>query len=86
MNELKNMENQTKLAVIKDLHDGDDSDEISRTLNNMMSKVGTAGDNRKRLINKAVRVIINNIVSERTRILFRIIEKGTNAELEDYKK
>lgn len=71
--DLKKVEIIEKSKVIKDLHDGDDSDEIKRSITTMQRKVGTCGADRKKIIKQAVRVIINHIVSERTRILFRII-------------
>jgi hypothetical protein len=68
------------------LNDGDDSDGIQENLNNINRTCGTAADDRKHIINSAVKDIINNIVSSRTRVLLSIMNKGSDASPEDYKR
>jgi len=41
---------------------------------------------RKKAINSAIRDILNNMVSSRTRVLLRMLSKGTNASMDDYKR
>ena len=38
--------------------------------------MGTAGDSRQRLLKSAIRIIMENIVPERARVLFNIVKEG----------
>ncbi|CAI2374591.1 unnamed protein product [Moneuplotes crassus] len=84
--EFKLMENDKSLKVIDDLKEVDESEKIQSSLNKINKSCGTGSDPRKNIINSAIRDIINNMVSSRTRVLLRMIDKGTNASMDDYKR
>ena len=50
----------------------------------LASQVGTAGDARQRLLKSAVRIIVENIVPDRMRVLFKICEEGSKWSQEEY--
>ena len=40
---------------------------------------------RQRIIKKAIKTIIKNLVADRCRLLFKVVSDGTNADISDYK-
>ena len=73
--------------TIKSLEEGRREDELKHKIKKFGHMTGLACNDRQRLIKAAIRVIIDNIVPGRLRVLFNIVSNATNyASLEDIKK
>lgn len=82
-NELQEFRRQ---HAIKSLEEGRDKDTLQRNIKEFSRFAGIAANDRKKLIKAAIRVIIDNLVPNRMRILLNLLDIETNPTLEELKK
>jgi hypothetical protein len=68
------------------LKQNSDEETLQKSIQEFLKVSGLASNDRQKLIKAAIRVIIENIVPPRVRILLKITETQTNPSLEDIKK
>jgi len=72
--------------LIQSLKDGSDQKDLREKIRNLGWQVGTAGDARQRLLKSTTRLIIENIVPERVRWLFKIWDMQANYTPKEYEE
>mmetsp|Transcript_11503 Transcript_11503/g.10173 ORF Transcript_11503/g.10173 Transcript_11503/m.10173 type:complete len:166 (+) Transcript_11503:298-795(+) len=86
LSELREMQAYGISKLIKGVKSGANPKKIREEIKEMASQVGTAGDARQRLLKSAIRIIMENIVPDRMRVLFKMLEKGPGCSPEEYRK
>lgn len=82
-NELQEYKRQT---AIRSLEQTNDQETLQKNIEEFAKFAGLASNDRQKLIKAAIRVVIDNIVPHRVRILFKMTDTKTNPSLEDIKK
>jgi len=62
-------------TAVKSLQEGKDKEELKRNISEFAKTSGLKSNDRKKLIKAAIRVIIDNLVPQRIRVLMNLCEK-----------
>lgn len=84
--EFNEIQEYTRQNAIKSLEQSDDQETLQKNIEEFAKFAGLASNGRQRLIKAAIRVVIDNIVPHRVRILLNITDTETNPSLEDIRK
>jgi SepF-like predicted cell division protein (DUF552 family) len=82
--DFKNFQEQGRILLLNEAKIGKSDQEIKQKISQLGKTVGTSGSDRQKIIKAAVKVIIENIIPERMRILFNIVKEESPATYEDY--
>jgi len=86
LSDLRDIQKEGLQKLIDSLHVGNDQQDLREKIKELGKQVGTAGDARQKLLKSAIRIIMENIVPDRMRIMFSILEQGPCWTLEEYGK
>mmetsp|Transcript_30995 Transcript_30995/g.27419 ORF Transcript_30995/g.27419 Transcript_30995/m.27419 type:complete len:170 (+) Transcript_30995:465-974(+) len=84
--EFTELQEEKRKKTIKSLEDGRDRAELRKNIKDFSKFSSFASIDRRNLIKSAMRVIIENLVPARLRVLFKLIDTPTRPSLEDIKK
>ena len=86
LSEFKNLEDFGKTDLLNSLKNGAGLDDLKNKIHKLSKTAGSAGKDRQKLIKTAFKVIIENMLPERMRILFNIVKEESTISFEDYRK
>lgn len=86
LTDFKELEEHQRETLLRELKKGDSNEKVIGKFSDIDNLVGSAGSDRQNLIKAATRVIVENIVPPRQRIIFAMHRQGTNLSYEEYKE
>lgn len=81
-----NFKNTKGNNTVKSLEEGKDKEELVKNIKEFSKFAGLGSNDRKKLIKAAMKVIIENLVPHRLRILMNLLDVSTYPSLDDIKK
>lgn len=84
--EFNELQEYSRQNTIRSLEEGRDKEELKKNIHAFGKFAGLASNDRRRLIKAAIRVVIDNLVPNRLRVLFNLVNKKSTASLQDIKK
>lgn len=86
LRDFKVMEEIGRIELVGSLYNGTHSSHLKDKISELSKKSGSAGTDRQKLIKTAFKLIIENLVPDRMRILFNIVKEESSSTYEDYKR
>ena len=82
--DFKNYQELGRQELVQRVKTGTNTKFIQNQIRQLGNRAGSAGEDRQKIIKAAFKVIIENIIPERMRILFNIVKHESQATYEDY--
>ena len=86
LSEIRQIHEAGTKSLVEELKKGSNQNNLSAKIRELAKEVGTAGDARQRLLKAAVKLIIENLVPERMRMLFKVCDMGPKCTDEEYEE
>ena len=84
LEEFTTVQNKGHEDLVESLNYGDVSDNLKQKINHLSSQAGVAGSDRQKLIKAAIKIIIENIIPNRVRILFNYSKEESKINFSEY--